>query len=47
MKVNGENYTIDWLIVMKAHQYICGTRKCDLSLCEKQLIATANLESFK
>ena len=28
---------------MKAHSYICGTRKCDLCLCEKLLIARANL----
>ena len=41
-KVNDENYTIDWLIAMKAHPYICGTRKCDLCLCEKLLIARAN-----
>ena len=27
---------------MKAHPYICGTRKCDLCLCEKLLIARAN-----
>ena len=42
MKENGENYTIDWLIAMKAHPYICGTRKCDLCLCEKLMIARAN-----
>ena len=39
LKENGENYTIDWLIAIKAHPYICGTRKCDLCLCEKLLIA--------
>ena len=33
LKENGENYTIDWLIALKAHPYICGTRKCDLCLC--------------
>ena len=42
LKENSENYTIDWLIAMKAHPYICGTRKCDLCLCEKLLIARAN-----
>ena len=42
LKENGENYTINWLISMKAHPYICGTRKCDLCLCEKLLIARAN-----
>ena len=29
MKVNDENYTIDWLIAIKAHPFICGARKCD------------------
>ena len=42
MKENDENYTVDWLIAMKAHPYICGTRKCDLCLCKKLLIARAN-----
>ena len=46
LKENGENYTIDWLIAMKAHPYICGTRKCDLCLCEKLLIARANSASL-
>ena len=46
MKENCENYTIDWLIAMTAHPYICGTRKCDLCLCEKLLIARANSESL-
>ena len=39
---NGESFTIDWLIAMKTHPYICGTRKCDLCLCEKLLITRAN-----
>ena len=43
---NRENYTIDWLIAMKAHPYICGTRKCDLCLCEKLMIARANSASL-
>ena len=46
LKENGENYTIDWIIAMKAHPYICGTRKCDLCLREKLLIARANSESL-
>ena len=37
LKENAENYTIDWLIAMKAHSCICGTRKC-----EKAMIARAN-----
>ena len=43
LKENGENHTIDWLIAMKAHPHICGTRKCDLCLCETLLITRANL----
>ena len=46
LKVNNENYTVDWLIAMKAHLYICGTRKCDLCLCEKLLIPRGNSASF-
>ena len=45
-KKNSENCTIDWLIAMKTHPYICGMRKCDLCLCEKLLIARANSASF-
>ena len=32
VKENCKNYTINWLIAMKANPYICGTRKCDLCL---------------
>ena len=46
LKENGENYTIDWLIAMKGHSYICGTRKCDLCLCEKLMFARANSASL-
>ena len=46
LKINDENCTIDWLIAMKAHPYICGTRKCDLCLYEKLLIARANSASL-
>ena len=45
LKENGKSYTIDWLIAMKAHPFTCGTRKCDLRLCEKLLIARANTAS--
>ena len=31
---------------MKTHPYVCGTRKCDLCLCEKLLIARANSASL-
>ena len=42
LKETAENCTIDRLITMKAHQYLYGTRKCDLCLCEKLLITRAN-----
>ena len=31
---------------MKTHPYVCGTRKCDLCLCEKLLIARVNSASL-
>ena len=46
LKDNSEIYTINCLIAMKAHPYICGTRKCDLCLCEKLMIARANSASL-
>ena len=46
LKENGENYTIDWLITKKGHSCYCGTRKRDLCLCEKWLIARANSASL-
>ena len=46
MKENGENHTIDWLIAMKTHPYICGTKKCDSCLCEKLMIARASSASL-
>ena len=46
LKVNDENYTIDRIIAMKAYPYICETRKCDLCLREKLLIARADSESL-
>ena len=46
LKENDKNYTINWLIAMKAHPHICGTTKCDIYLCEKLLIARANSASL-
>ena len=46
LKENRRIYTIDYLIAMKAHPYICGTRKCDLCLSEKLMIARANSASL-
>ena len=46
LKENGVNYTIDWLIAMKVHPYICGARKWNLCLREKLVIARANSASL-
>ena len=46
LKENHKNYTINWLIAMKASPYICGTRKCYLCLCEKLMITRANSASL-
>ena len=35
-------YFINWDIAMKAQKYVCGSRKCDLCICEKLLIARAD-----
>ena len=40
---NDENYTIDWLIAMKARHYICRARESDLYLCENLLVARASV----
>ena len=42
----GENHSVDWLIAIKAHPYICGTKKFDLCLCEILMIARANSASL-
>ena len=46
LKENRKNYTIDWLISVEVHLYICGTRKCDLCLSDKLMIAKANSASL-
>ena len=33
------NFSINWDIAMKSHKYVCGSRKCELCICEKLLIA--------
>ena len=35
-------YFINWDIAMKSHKYVCGSRKCDLCICESLLIARAD-----
>ena len=36
------NYFINWDIAMKAQKIVCGSRKCDLCIYEKLLIARAD-----
>ena len=36
------SYIINWDIAMKAQKYVCGSRKCDLCICGKLLIARAD-----
>ena len=36
------NYFINWDIAMRWHKYVCGSRKCDLCICEKLIIAIAD-----
>ena len=39
LKDKDVNFSINWDIAMKSHKYVCGSRKCDLCICEKLLIA--------
>ena len=36
------NYFINWDIAMKVQKIVCGSRKCDLCIYEKLLIARAD-----
>ena len=42
LKDNDTPSTIKWSVAKKSHPYTCGTRKCDLCLSEKLLIAQGN-----
>ena len=42
LKEKDINYFINWDIAMEAQKYVCGSRKCDLCICEKLLIARAD-----
>ena len=39
---SSQQYQIEWDIVHHAAPYKCGTRRCDVCLTEKMVIATAN-----
>ena len=42
MKEKDNNYIIDWNIAIKSQKYVCGSRRCDLCICEKLLISRAD-----
>ena len=42
LKANGTDYHLKWSIKSYAFQYKCGTRRCDLCLTEKMIIALAD-----
>ena len=42
LKDKGEDFTIKWSVAAKASLYICDSKRCDLCLTEKLLIAKAD-----
>jgi hypothetical protein len=42
----GKDYTIEWEILAKTPSYDCGSRKCDLCLTEKTLIASSDQKNI-
>ena len=42
LKDKGEDFTIKWSVAAKPSPYICGSKRCDLCLTEKLLIAKAD-----
>ena len=42
LKSGNIDYSIKWKLVKKAAPYRCGTRRCDICLSEKAVIATAD-----
>ena len=46
LKEKNIKYDITWSIAAKASPYACGTRKCDLCLTEKLLIAKSDPEKM-
>ena len=39
-------YLINWNIAMKSQKNVCGSRKCDLCICEKLLISREDPNVF-
>ena len=42
LKDKGEDFTIKWSVPAKASRYTCGSKRCNLCLTEKLLIAKAD-----
>ena len=42
LKDKGEDFTIKWSVATKGSPYICGSKRCDLCLTEKLLMAKAD-----
>ena len=45
LKAENLEYNIKWKLVRRAAPYRCGTRRCDICLSEKTVIATADPSS--
>ena len=45
VKDNNQSYEINWSIAQRAAAYKCGTRRCDICLTEKTMIAAADPSS--
>ena len=46
LKNEGIRYNITWSIAAYASAYICGTRRCDLCITEKYIIASSNQKNL-
>ena len=46
LKDEGRSYEVKWDVARKAFPYKCGTRRCDVCLTEKMVIATADPETM-
>ena len=46
LKEENADYNLQWSIKAYASPYKCGTRKCDLCLTEKMIIATSDPKKF-
>ena len=46
LKDQNKQYDIEWSIVQRAAPYKCGTRRCDICISEKTVIATADAKSM-